>query len=775
MIQLRFLYIGISLLLFLLSESFGQQQFLEHGNWRSYLSYRSSFWSVQQGDQIFTITGGGIAVFNRSDNSVSTLTTVNGLSGIEPTSLYKAASTEQIFIGYSDGSIDHFVDLQDIGTIGDIKRSTTFTSKDIRDFSSNENRLFVATDFGLQIFDIETLKPLFTISKIGAESTSKLPVFSVTLTSQRIWVAMGVNGLFSADIQSPNLTDPAAWRQEAGLNGLPDEDILNVVTLEDVVFARIKDGVYNLKDGIWEVHPRLNRQLQYIDVQNGYLSAGRLDYFISFKANEENRREIYNVEGSNIEHALIVDDKAYIATLFDGIKELDFEERTYTTITPGGPSNNLSFRVAAGNGEMYIAPGGHDASGTPGPEGPGIFYYNHNTGNWRTLNKSNETLPTDRANNRFARALYDPATGTAYLGSWGSGLTVLKEGEVIDTYTCENSELNYILATSCNPVNATETRISGMGLDQSGNLWVSLFQAQRPLVVRKADGTWLSYPSSSFPGANFFGMIIDDFGSKWMISRLSGLYVFNESGTIDNPQDDAIVTLRSGPGQGDLRADGVRSLAKDQDGFVWVGTEKGITVFYDAFSISQGQRVDGACPSFERRCLLREEQINAIAVDGGNRKWVGTNNGVFLLSPAGDEVLLQFTTDNSPIISEIVYDIAIDGSTGEVYFATDKGVISYQSDATDPEPDCNEVVVYPNPVMPGYQGLVTVRGAAANSTVRITSISGMLVKEIQAQGGTATWDGTDVYGNKVSAGIYLAIVSDEDGEKGCIGKFSVLK
>ena len=208
---------------------------------------------------------------------------------------------------------------------------------------------------------------------------------------------------------------------------------------------------------------------------------------------------------------------------------------------------------------------------------------------------------------------------------------------------------------------------------------------------------------------------------------------------------------------------------------VWVGTEKGITVFYDAFSLSQGTRVDGACPAFERRCLLREEQINAISIDGGNRKWIGTNNGVFLISAAGDEVIQQFTPENSPLISNIIYDVAIDGSTGEVIFATDKGIISYQGDATLASENCTDVIVYPSPVMPEYEGLITVRGAAANSTVRITSISGLLVKEIQAQGGTAVWDGRDEYGNKASAGIYLAIISNEEGEQGCIGKFSIIR
>lgn len=688
--------------------------------------------------------------------------------------MYKDPQSQRVFIGYGDGTINYFDDPQEIGSITDIRRSTTFTSKGINDFESGEGRLFVATDFGIQTFDLETLRPLTTISKLGNDNQARVAVNSITIAREKLWVSMGSRGLFSASLTVPNLADPSVWTQEDTTDGFPDETVFEVATLGNKPYARLSRAVYTLMDTGWAISPRLNRQLEYIDVQDGYLSAGRLDYFISFQENEQNVREVSTVSGA-IEHALITEGKAYVSTLFEGIKSYDYEERTYTDITPSGPSNNRSFRIAAGNGEFYIAPRGHNETGAPIGDGSGIYYYNNVNNTWKILSRDNEQLPSDRVNINFARAIYDANSRTAYLGSWSSGLAVLRDGELIESYTCENSELNYILANSCNPVNNNETRVSGMGLDSEGNLWVSMSLAQRPLAVRRTDGTWLSYENTRFPGGNFFDLIVDDFNSKWMVSRLTGVFVFNENGTLENNTDDAIIALRSGAGQGDLQTDGVRSIAKDQDNFIWVGTDKGITVFYDAFSISQGTLVDGACPAFERRCILREEQINSIEVDGGNRKWIGTNNGVFLVSPEGDEVILQFTTENSPLISDIIYDISIDGSTGEVFVATDKGVISYQGDATDPSERCDDVIVYPSPVRPEYDGIITIRGAAANSIVRITSVSGLLVREITAQGGTATWDGRDVYGNKVSSGIYLAIVSNDDGEQGCIGKFSVLR
>jgi hypothetical protein len=169
--------------------------------------------------------------------------------------------------------------------------------------------------------------------------------------------------------------------------------------------------------------------------------------------------------------------------------------------------------------------------------------------------------------------------------------------------------------------------------------------------------------------------------------------------------------------------------------------------------------------------LLETEVVTAITVDGANRKWIGTENaGVFLFSADGQEQLLHFTAENSPLFSNNIYAITIDGKTGQVYIGTDKGLLSYQGDAVEGEEECSDVEVYPNPVSSGYAGPIAIKGVAANSTVKITDVSGNLVFETQALGGQAVWYGANLSGERVSTGVYLVFAMDQEGEETCTAK-----
>jgi len=314
-----------------------------------------------------------------------------------------------------------------------------------------------------------------------------------------------------------------------------------------------------------------------------------------------------------------------------------------------------------------------------------------------------------------------------------------------------------------------------MDYDLEGNLWISLDFAQIPLMVKSPDGDWFTANSSKIPNNDHFvDMIIDDFGNKWIINEDQGILIYGDNRTPLDMNDDWSLTLKSGINQGNLPNNSVTSLVKDRDGAIWVGTQEGITVFADLFPISQGQVSDARAPSFERRPLLKDARINSIAVDGGNRKWIGTNDGVFLFSEEGNNLIHSFTENNSPLLSNIINDIEVDQTTGEVFFATSKGLVSFQGDATAGSRECDEVFVFPNPAFTDSEGGITIRGSGAESVVKITTVSGTLVKQVQSQGGTAVWDGRDVRGVKVRSGIYLALIADDNGDNACIGKFAVI-
>lgn len=746
------------------------QQYLPNGQWRAWVSHNTPLQSVEKDGVIYTITEGGLTSYDDRSGEQRSFSTIEGLAGIDPMSIHYNAARGIVFIGYADGSINYFSDPSEIRLLSDIRRSTFYTQKRIYHFASDGSRLYVATDFGLVIYSLDTFLPLFTATQF-VFNPSRQPVLSVALQEDRIWVTMGVRGLYSAPVNAGNLSDPMSWRREDGQGALPQSEVLDVIARYDELFIRLRNTVYKrLANGDWVIEPALDQAWTHLSIHDNHITASLGAFTRVFRAD-------FSITGvfttGNVVHALYYNDAVYQCERNSGLLRTQNEQTL--NLSPPGPPNNFCTRLVAGNGELYIAPKGYDASYNPSADGSGIYYYSAQQG-WKILTRDNG-LPADFANDKFARAHYDPASRKAWLGSWGRGLVELKEGVVQAAYSCHNSALS-VVGGACDLNNPENTRVSGIARDINGNLWVSQSFAQRPLAVQKPDGQWISYPSSLFGGANMVDMIADDYGSKWIMDRRAGIVLFNDRGTLDNTADDVVIRIGGSAGRGGLPTEVVNTMAKDLDGFIWVGTANGVVVFYDPFSLSQGRQSasqDGQCPVFNRRCLLKDEPVNAIAVDGGNRKWIATENGVYLISPEGSETLLHFTTQNSPIFSNAVLDVSIDAYTGEVFFATSKGVISYQGDATDGSKGCDDLLVYPNPVTPDYEGMITIRGSATASTVRISTASGLLVRELNAQGGTAVWDGRDVYGRRVAPGVYLALSATAQGQEACVGKFSIVR
>lgn len=747
---------------------FGQSGLLI-GEWRDYISHRQALEMVYRDGVTYTITRGGMFSYKHSTKEVRTFSTIQGLHSTDPTTIYHDETSGLIFIGFEDGTINYFADPDNMGFLTDIRRNNFFTQKRINSFAGDGKRLYVATDFGAVVYDLSNFLTVFTITQMG-ENPSKSPVKSINLNNNDVWISLGDFGVYSAPTNSLNLSDPSVWTREDGRNDLPMVDALDIASLGDEIFIRVDTSVFKRNvDGLWAVDAYFGQNWDYLRGQQGGITASKNARTRTRRISGEERES--NTLGKVLS-SVVVDDTIFFANNFNGMHLLPGNRVPVEEVVPEGPYSNNCTRVIAGNGEFYVAPKGHDEAFNPSPDASGIFYYNQTDG-WTLLNKFQGTLPEDGLNERFARAYYDQNTQKAYLGSWGQGVMTLAKGVPQASYNCDNSGLSQVSAT-CDAGNDQNTRVSGLAVDQNGVLWVTMSFAQAPLVAMKPDGSWIQVPGNRFVNANFIDMIVDEYGTKWILNRKNGIQIFNENGTLDDFTDDINFRLTSGLNQGFLPSDNVLSIAKDKDGFIWVGSDIGVTVFFDPFSISQGQAVDASCPVFNLRCLLKDEQINAIAIDGGNRKWMATNNGVFLVSEDGDELIANFTTANSPLLSNKVLDVTVDGTTGEVFFATDKGLISFQGDATEGASRCSDVLVYPNPVFRSFNGQITIQGSSANSTVRITSVTGMLVKEIEAQGGTATWDGYDLYGNKVSSGIYLALISRDDGERACVGKFSII-
>ncbi|RYF81122.1 MAG: regulator, partial [Chitinophagaceae bacterium] len=358
----------------------------------------------------------------------------------------------------------------------------------------------------------------------------------------------------------------------------------------------------------------------------------------------------------------------------------------------------------------------------------------------------------------FITIAIDPRDNTAWAGSFGGGL-----------YHIDNSSSPKIFKQA-SPIGPTvgdpgSYRVAGLAFDADNNLWVANFGAGNQLHVLKANNTWQSFTVPFTLNENAVAQIvIDDAGQKWIQSPLgNGLLVFSE-GNFATPADDKWRLLRSGTGLGGLPSNDVFCLAKDKSGFLWIGTDNGIGVFQCPQEVFSGgcETIlpvikEGAFANY----LFKGQEVRSIAVDGADRKWVATASGVWLISRDGDKVLANYTEQNSPLLSNDVKRIAIDGATGEVFFATAKGLVSFRGNATEYEETKSNVLVYPNPVPPNFTGLIGIRGLPENTIVKITEMNGRLVHQTRSLGGQAVWNGKDYKGAKAATGVYLVLAADD--------------
>jgi hypothetical protein len=368
----------------------------------------------------------------------------------------------------------------------------------------------------------------------------------------------------------------------------------------------------------------------------------------------------------------------------------------------------------------------------------------------------------------FITVAVDKRDGSAWAGSYGGGLLHIKNNNQFEIFK-QNSPIEQAIG------DLGSYRIAGLAFDADNNLWISNFGTNHQLHVLKNNASWKSF-SAPFPlNNNAAGQIlIDDANQKWIISPTgNGLLVFNDNNTIDNAGDDRWKLFKTGVGSGNLPSNEVLSIAKDKSGFIWVGTSDGVASFQcpQEVFVSGCEAIwpvinDGGFANY----LFKGQEVRSIAVDGADRKWIATSSGAWLVNADGDKVVEHFTEENSSLLSSDVKTITIDGKTGEVFFATAKGICSFRGTATAAEETKNSVLVFPNPVPPAYNGNIGIRGLPENSIVKITETNGRLVYQTRALGGQAVWNGKDYKGKQAASGIYLVIAEDENKQEKIVTK-----
>ncbi|MFH0865395.1 MAG: two-component regulator propeller domain-containing protein [Bacteroidota bacterium] len=759
------------------------------GEWRDHLPYNSCI-SITEGDgMVYCATKYSVFSFDKDDNSIERLNKINYLSDIGVSRVMYHNGLHMLVVTYTNGNIDLIENGSTVTNISDIKRKPIPGNKTINNILFIDNYAYLSCGFGIVVLDLEKkeIKDTYYIGPGG----SQIEIFDLTTDGGFLYAATE-SGVYEADLSSPYLSNYQYWTKHTEMP-YPDLKYNAIVYFNNALYVNLSydagddcndDTLFKYQTGVWNYFDSANYANRYgLHVFNNELVVIDDGDIKIFDQNDTLKIWTYNWPDNPVypapRDAIIDPDQNNIVWIADAnigiIKNTGIWSST--NFQPNGPGTANVFDIAVEGNNLWVAPGGLDGTWNNMWNQDGLFSFIDEE--WSTYNKSNvDSFPADPPD---TNTIYDvvcvavnPANpAIAYAGTWSRGLIEFTNQTFTQLYKEGNSSL---VEGSGNKI-----RIGGITFDSDNNMWVTNSGVNKALHVKMAYGTWKAFDLSGYVNQNEVGdIIIDNQNCKWMIlPRNNGLLVFNDNNTITNTSDDQIKKLSNTLGNGGLPSNNLYSIAVDLDGEIWVGTDKGIAVFYNPENVFSGSNFDAQQILVDLdgyiQPLLESEVITTIAVDGANRKWIGTERaGVFLMSADGTQEIEHFTDENSPLFSNTINTVAINQNTGEVFFGTDKGIISYKSTATEGVDNDTSIVVYPNPVTENYTGYIGIRGLAANSDVKITDISGTLIYQTIAEGGQAVWNGRNFQGEKAQTGVYLVFCSNEDGSQTVVAKIMII-
>ncbi|PLX13875.1 MAG: hypothetical protein C0594_00705 [Marinilabiliales bacterium] len=733
------------------------------GEWRDHLPYVHGRRVATSDSKIYCATGEAIFSFNKLDNSIEKLSKANVLTDIGVSAISYSSDYSTLIIGYTNGNLDLIDSKNNIQNIADIKRKQISASKTINNIYCSGKYAYLSMGFGIVVLDIER-REIYDTYYIGEAGTYKY-IYELDSDGEYFYAATE-SGIYKADLNSPNLANYVYWNR---ITNIPNYNkAFNALTVvDDEVWFNFNslsviDTLYYMDDNGWYYADTAD----CIGLSSGNGVAMSATWWKVTRFTDEGK-DVVSYSNSRPEDALYDSNgDLWIADMNNGLIRWTPQREAYYYV-PNGPFSDEVTDMDIQGGRLFVAAGARDQT------------WNNS---WNTSEVNifeNETWSYAR---NFASDIVDVVSvvvnpedpNQVFAGSWNGGLLEFSGSELKTVYRSDNSTLRSLDAD-------VHYKIGSLAFDEDNNLWVTNSGVSNPVSVRMSDGSWETLEiGDEFNNGLIGDIIITPDNNKWlMLPRGGGIFVFNENGTFDNYDDDQYKVMSVKDEYNELITNDIYSLAVDKEGYVWVGTNQGVVVYYNPENVFSGENfyashiivdMDGTA-----QYLLETEVITDIVVDGSNKKWFATENaGVFLMSEDGTEQILNFNIENSPLLSNTVNSIAIDGDSGEVFFGTDKGVISYKGIATEGKDGYKDVYVYPNPIRPGYTGKITVTNLVTNSSVKITDISGNLVYETKAEGGQAVWDGNNFDGRRVRSGIYLVFCTNEDGSKTHVAKFMLI-
>ena len=772
------------LLIVFLAISFGASSQVGTGQWRLHIPAKAVD-VVATDKSVFTAYEQGLSEYDKASNELSFWDAVNSLSDISISCLGNCPSDNSIFIGYENGNIDKIKN-NTVTNIPAIKLSQIQGVKKVFKMVEYDGHMYLATGFAIVKIDPKKNEVRDTYYPTNGNA----PIQDIVFREDSIY-ALSDDRMYRGLISNASLADPAQWEVDSRVPILPSTISTRYTDIQfahDEIYVLYhdnsfgSDSVYHLTGSGFEIAidegDSITMEILSLNSINGDLSVnyygGSRIYnpsftsWISTNSYSEGNFPIPRNLASN-------DGTIWIADQNNGLVKFTAPFQT-EVISFSGPPKSAFYGMGYSRGKMAFVSGGLSLS-QPTFNKSGMYTLENEE--WELHSRA--TIP-EWANDLVFDPLsvsIDPDDNSimAVGGYSNTPLSIINTtAGTIDTISPTNSLLEASVFGN------GWSYISEVEYDDRGNLWVLNGLSNEPLKVLTSDNEWYSFSLGSSAKSKFTDkMVIDYNGNKWMAIRGSGLFGYNDQGTVSTASDDQMVNLTTGANTGALPSNEISALAVDFDNEIWIGTEAGFAVLYNSdgtFDAADGdynaQRIK---IEFEGNVeyVLGSTGITDIEVDGANRKWFGTANaGILLLSADGLEILEHHTMEDSPLISDNILDLELNQETGELFIITDKGLISYRTNATYEDPNYADVQIFPNPVRPDFDGPITMQGIRYNSDVKITDVAGNLVYQTTSNGGTASWSGRTLTGEKVKSGIYLIWTAANEGKGRQVGKIAIV-
>jgi hypothetical protein len=757
------------LLLLIFQFGFSQQNQL----WQGYFSYNEIKDLSESPTRIFAAAENALFSKDLNTNDIKTTNTINGLSGQTITTIYHSPTFNKTIVGYESGLmiVINEIDGSMLNVVDIINKSIPSNIKRINHFMEYDGIVYVSCDFGIVQYKLATLEfgDTYFIGPAGEE----VKVYQTTIFNNDIYAVTQNNGVRKAAISNPNLNDFAQWQLFDGgfWNG--------IVTFNNQLIAMNTNGrIYKHNGTFFVVFANILQNGLDIRTSDGELIVTTINHVFVYNQSLNQIAHIQNFQITEIpvtfSCATVINDVIYIGTNENGIVSSTIANPTgFQFIMPNGPSRNSIFSINTSSSNIWAVYGDYTPQYDPDPLlYKGISKYINDQ--WLNIPYSDVHFPGSETPD-LVRVTVNPTNeNQIFVSSYFSGLLVFDNDVLTTVYNETNSGLESIFPTD--PADAN-LRIEQSAFDKSGNLWMSNGLVANGLKELKANGQWQSYSVTSIIGSFFNArlgkMVIDRNGTKWVCTTSDGVIAFNENGNVYKK-------ITFGDELGNLPIEDARCLAIDNRSQLWIGTRKGLRVLPSIGSFNNEEQMKAnAIIILENDLaqeLLFEQFVTDIAVDGSNRKWIGTaDSGVFLFSSNGQETIYHFTKSNSPLPSDVIRDIDINNVTGEVFFVTEKGMVSFKGTATKPSDSLGDVYVYPNPVRPEFYGTVKIAGLITKANIKITDIEGNLVYETTSIGGTVEWDTTAFGKYKVASGVYMIFIAAEDASETTVKKVMIIR